>query len=203
VQSESNGVELLSVARLDRSLVDELHLTVGRHWTPALASAVLEAAHRSEARRYAINALSMRAMSAQRLRENMEKRGAPKDIAAQVVGDLERSGLIDDRVLAEQIGRSALLNNPVGARVLEARLRRRGIAPSIAREVSMNLTESRDEVADARRVGGKKLRVLSPKLERPVAERRLMASLARRGFSPGICRTVARDLLAEREAGTT
>ncbi|MFG0293987.1 MAG: regulatory protein RecX [Phycisphaerales bacterium JB050] len=196
VQSESEGIELLSVARLDRGVVDELHLSVGRVWTPALASAVLEAAHRSEARRYAINALAMRAMSAQRLREKIEDRGAPKEIAAQVVADLERSGLIDDRVMAEQIGRSALRSNPVGARVLEARLRRRGIAPQIARQ----LTEPRDEVADAVRVGTKKLRILSAKLERPVAERRLMASLARRGFSPDVCRTVSRRLLAEREA---
>lgn len=200
LQSESVGIELLSVARLDRSVIDELHLSVGRAWTPALASAVLEAAHRSEARRYALNALAMRAMSAQRLREKIEKRGAPKAIAAQVVTDLERSGLIDDRVMAEQIGRSALRNNPVGARVLEARLRRRGIAPEIAREVARELTEPRDEVADAVRVGTKKIRILSANLERSVAERRLMASLARRGFSPDTCRTVARQLLAEREA---
>ncbi len=202
VESESTGVELLSVARLDRAIVDELHLSVGRPWTPALASAVLEAAHRSEARRYAINALAMRAMSAQRLREKMEKRGAPRDIASQVVADLERSGLIDDRIMAEQIGRSALLTNPVGARVLEARLRRRGSAPAIAQAVSRELTEPRNETEDARRVASKKLRVLSSNLDHTVAERRLIASLARRGFSPGVCRSVARELLTEREART-
>lgn len=198
VASATADVEQLAVARLERMVVDNLRLAPGARWTPALASSVLEASHRSEGHRYALNALSVRAMSAFRLREKMQRRGTPKLIAAEVVAALERSGLVDDRVMAEQVGRSALAQNPVGARVLEARLRRRGISGEVARQVALELTAPRDAVADARRVGKKKLRAMAPRLEAAVVERRLMASLARRGFAPDVCRSVSRELLKER-----
>ena len=200
VSSESLDIARLSVARLPRDAVDGLRLAVETPWNPAMASAVLEAAHRSEARRYALNALSLRSMSSGRLRSKITSRGAPRDIARDVVEDLERAGLVDDRAMAEQIGRSALALNPVGARVLEARLRRRDIDARVAREVAEALTADRDPSADAERVARKKLRTLRPSLERAVRERRLIASLARRGFAPGTCRDVTRRLLDETDA---
>lgn len=198
VSSDAIEAERLSVARLPREIVDDLRLESGTRWTPALASAVLDAAHRSEARRYALNALSVRSMSSGRLLTKMVARGASKEIASSVVEELERSGLVDDRSMAEQIGRSALAQNPVGARVLEARLRRRDIRASVAREVAEELTADRDAAADAERVGRKKLRALRPGLEYQVIERRLVAALARRGFPPQVCRGVAKRLLGER-----
>lgn len=201
VASASLGIERLSVARLTRDTVDALRLESGSRWTPATASAVLEAAHRSEARRYALNALSVRSMSSGRLRTKINARGAPKEIATAVVEELERSGLVDDRAMAEQIGRSALAQNPVGARVLEARLRRRDIPPSVAREVAADLTADRDAEADAERVARKKLRSVRQNIEREVVERRLVAALARRGFAPSVCRGVARRLIVERDDG--
>lgn len=200
VTSEETGVERLAVARTSRDIIDELRLETGARWTPALASAVLEAVHRAEARRYALNALAVRSMSSGRLRTKMIARGTPKEIAVVVVEELERSGLVDDRAMAEQIGRSALAQNPVGARVLEARLRRRDIRASVARQVAEELTADRDAGADADRVGRKKLRSLRPGLQDGVAERRLVAALARRGFPPPVCRDVAKRLINERRA---
>src|SRR5690606_37084860 len=81
VESEEVGASGLGVARIDRSLVDSLMLSPGMTWDAPLASRVLAAAHADEARRYALNALSMQAMSAQRLIDKMVRRGTPKPIA--------------------------------------------------------------------------------------------------------------------------
>lgn len=196
VRSDELGVERLGVAKLDRSLVDELGLAAGLRWDAPLAGRVMEAAHTDAARRYALNALSMRAMSAKRLQDNMVRRGTPRPIAQRVVEGLERSGLIDDRLLAEQIARSALAGTPSGARVIEQRLLRRGIGSDLARVVAAEATADRDPSADALRVARKKIRAMAPRLDREVVERRLLGSLARRGFPPPVCRQVAREVVA-------
>lgn len=196
VRSDSLGVDRLGVAKLDRSLVDALGLEAGLHWDAPLAGRVLEAAHADAAKRYALNALSMRAMSAKRLQDNMMRRGAPRPIAQRVVAELERSGLIDDRLLAEQIARSALAGTPAGARVIEQRLIRRGIGSELARAVAADATADRDPSADALRVARKKIRAMAPRLEREVVERRLLGALARRGFPPPVCRQTAREVVA-------
>jgi regulatory protein len=197
VSSDELGVKLLGVARIDRSVIDAFGLSVGTAWTQTLADAMLEAAHAGEARRYAINALGMRSMSAGRLIENMSRRGTPKPIACRVVADLEATGLVDDRAMAEMIGRSILSRNPAGARVIEQRLRARAIRPEIAREVAHLLTGDRDQTADAVRVARKKLRSMSDRVAPDARQRRLLGSLARRGFAPGVCRDVVRRVLAE------
>lgn len=194
VKSESLGLERFGVARVDRSVVDGLHLKSGQPWNASLAERVLAAAHADAARRYALNALSMRAMSTRRLADSMVRRGTPREIALRTVSDLERAGLVDDRLLAEQIARSVLSTNPSGTRVIEQRLIRRGISSEIAREVAAAATEDRDPEADAMRVAQKKIRAMSAKLERDVVERRVLGALARRGFSADVCRRTAREV---------
>jgi regulatory protein len=194
VRSESLDIERFGVARLDRSAIDALQLKSGQPWDAALAERVLAAAHADAARRYALNALSMRAMSTRRLADSMVRRGTPRAIALRIVSDLEKSGLVDDRLLAEQIARSVLATNPSGTRVIEQRLIRRGISSEIAREVAVATTEDRDPDADAMRVAQKKIRGMAPKLERDVVERRVLGALARRGFAPDVCRRTAREV---------
>lgn len=197
VSSECEGIRRLGVAKMDRAVIDSLRLTSGTAWTRALADQVLEACHHDAAKRYALNALSVRQMSRGRLRENMVRRGTPKTIADLVVQELADSGLIDDRVMAESIARSLLAQNPCGARMVEYRLRRRAIEPELARAVAIELTTVRDAGADALRVARKRLRSMSKQLDRSVIERRLVGSLARRGFAPGVCRSAARDAMSE------
>lgn len=197
VESEEAGASSLGVARVDRSLVDALLLSPGLAWDLPLATRVLAAAHADEARRYALNALAMQAMSAQRLVDKMVRRGTPKPIAAEVVARLEDTGLVDDRAMAEQIARSILARNPSGARVIEQRLIRRSIRREVAKEVAAAMTAERDPREDALRVARKKLKGMAPRLERSVAERRLLGALARRGFPPDTCRQTARDVVAE------
>lgn len=194
IRSDDLGAERLGVAKLDRSILDELKLATGLRWDAPLAARVLEAAHTDAARRYALNALSMRAMSAKRLRDNMARRGTPPSIALRVVTDLEQSGIVDDRLLAEQITRSILAGTPVGARVIEQRLIRRGIGSEIARAVASEAAAGRDADEDALRVATKKIRTMSARLERDVVERRLLGALARRGFPPPVCRRTAREV---------
>jgi len=194
VKSNALEIERFGVARVDRPAIDELQLKSDTSWDAALAERVLAAAHADTARRYALNALSMRAMSTRRLADSMVRRGAPRAIALRIVSDLERSGLVDDRLLAEQIARSVLATNPSGPRVIEQRLIRRGISSDIAREVAAAATEDRDPDTDAMRVAQKKIRGMAPKLERDVVERRVLGALARRGFAADICRRTAREV---------
>lgn len=107
-----------------------------------------------------------------------------------VIGELARSGWIDDARFARAWIADRLALRPSGARRLRAELAARGVAPAvIAEALGAQLLPEQEEALALRQAGDRlrRLRGFPPH----VARRRLVGWLQRRGYSAG---TIARTL---------
>ncbi len=144
--------------------------------------------------------LTVRARTRAELAGQMAKRGYPDDAAQAVLGRLEAVGLIDDEDFAEQWVHSRQAGAGKGKRALAAELRTKGVDD----ELIASVLEGVD--AGAERGGAEQLverRLRRESLgdgEDPKVIRRLVAMLARRGYSQSMAVSVVTDAVAaERE----
>ena len=159
---------------------------VGDEWVGELRDRLIEAGAFDEAKGYALNALSRKPMSRGGLKLKFRQRRVGDEIAERVLDGLERAGLLDDQAYATQAARHEVARRPAGARLIESKLRAKGIDPATARAAAAEATAGRDPVEDAVRVIEKKARLLR---DDPVtAKRRLGSMLARRGFDFDVAR---------------
>ncbi len=144
--------------------------------------------------------LTVRARTRAELAGQMAKRGYPDDAAQAVLGRLEAVGLIDDEDFAEQWVRSRQASAGKGKRALAAELRTKG--------VDDELIDSALEGIDAGAERGRAEQLVEHRLRReslgdgeePKVMRRLVAMLARRGYSQSMAVAVVTDAVAaERE----
>ena len=182
---------------LDGVAAESLRLIPGDTWTPALAERVRAALEHDRAKRDAMNSLSRAPMSRRRLLSKLRQRGYDDGVAARVADDLARMGLLDDRALAEAAARSMVQRRPAGVRFIEMKLREKGFDGSLAKEVAGAALSERDPLDDALTLARKKAAAMPAKLDRDARRRRLYGMLARRGYSPDVCRTTVDQL--ERE----
>jgi regulatory protein len=121
----------------------------------------------------------------------LRRRGAPAEVAAEVVNDLVARGYVDDAAFARQWV-TARAARGYGAARLRAELRTRGIAlPLIA--AALSALGGDDTLASARETARRRL----PALRRGRADRvapRLRDYLLRRGFSTSIVVRVIREV---------
>jgi len=120
----------------------------------------------------------------------LQRRGAPAEVAADVVNDLVARGYVDDAAFARQWV-TARGPRGYGAVRLRMELRARGIALPVINAALTALTGD-DLLARAREVARRRL----PALRRGRADRvasRLRDYLLRRGFSPSIVVRVVRE----------
>lgn len=157
------------------------------------------AEHEEKAREVAVRRLSLRPHSRAELRTAMVDKGVPAQIADSLLAHYEELKLIDDEQFAQQWVESRHRSRKISRRVLSDELRRKGVDDATAAQ-ALDQIDTEDEVAAARAIGAKKLRAMA-RLEPQVAQRRLYAALARRGYGPGVCREVVRELLAEPDEG--
>ena len=87
----------------------------------------------------------------------------------------------------------------MGRKALVAELRRRGVADSTAARAAAAVDSDAEELR-ARQLVRAKLRVVSSNIDETTRVRRLVAMLARKGYSSGLSYRVVRDEL--RAAGT-
>jgi regulatory protein len=192
------GVFCAAVAPED---ADRLRLAKDVVWTTDLAAAVLDAAQRRDARRYALFALSQRSMARGRIVQRLTRRGTPRAIADATCDDFERLGLLDDERFAAAIARSIVERKPAGARYVEQKLLSRGVSRAVASRAAAEATAGRDHADDARELARKRVRAIPPRLDDHAARRRIYAMLARRGFPPDACRLGADHALMLRRDG--
>ncbi|MEZ6317436.1 MAG: RecX family transcriptional regulator [Phycisphaerales bacterium] len=95
-----------------------------------------------------------------------------------------RARLVDDATFAEQAAQSVLSRRPAGARFVEAKLRERGLDPTLARDAAREAMADRDPRADAIALAERAIRTMPAGLAPEVIRRRVMGRLARRGFDP-------------------
>ncbi len=192
-----NGEE---VAKIPYSRLSSLGLSRGQAWTPTLEHAVKAAASDDALREYALRVLSRHPCSRARMADKLRRRGADEAQRESLLDELERLGALDDVALAGSVVRSELSRQPAGRRLLEQKLRAKGIEREESRRVLDEAMEGRDHAADARAAAEKKMRSLSRVADLQVRRRRLYAYLVRRGFDADVCREVVREFEGDSEA---
>ena len=172
-------------------------------WRPTVSyppQSTSEPSRDEQARAVCLRLLTVRARTRAELTGQLEKRGYPDDVSVRVLDRLADVGLIDDVDFAQQWVRSRRINAGKGKCALAAELRTKGVDGDV---ITATL-ESID--ADAERERAEQL--VQSKLRREVLNgddddkvmRRLVAMLARRGYSQGMAFDVVRtELAAERD----
>jgi len=136
---------------------------------------------------YAVRALGGRAMSAGELRQKLEGRAEQPGDVRPVLERLRQHGYLDDRRFAEAYSTARLANEGFGKMRVLKDLRRRRVAPGLARETVDQVFEGADECALILEYLRRKYRRVV--LETFLAEPRNLASAYRRlrtaGFTAG------------------
>lgn len=128
------------------------------------------------------------------------KRGFQSDAVERALERLRRVSLLDDRAFVRSFLRTELDKTPQGKRLLERKLRVRGVSDALIQELDSLLVEDPDLAGrslaseEGRAAAGlAQLRRRYARQEPEVLRRRLEQGLARRGFSWD----TIRDLLGE------
>lgn len=127
--------------------------------------------------------------------DRLAEKGFRTAVAERVLDRLTEVGLIDDAAFAQQWVRSRHTYSGKGKKVLAEELRRKGIAPEDA-EPALESVTAEDERARAGELVRRKLVTLPADMERDKAISRLVAMLARRGYTPGTAYGVVTSELA-------
>lgn len=123
----------------------------------------------------------------------LRRRGIPDDTAESVLGRFADVGLIDDALFARAWVESRHHGRGLARRALAAELRQRGVAADDVRDAVATLGPD-EEVATARRLVDRKL--AATRGQPPVTRtRRLVATLARKGYPAPLAFRVVREAL--------
>ena len=135
----------------------------------------------------AYNYLSYRARSVKEVREKLVQKEFAEEIIEQVVDDLQRQKLLNDREFARRFV-EARLGRANGSRKLAQELRRKGIETEIIVEVLGEFAATLDSEERAMGLLGKEAWRYRG-LERDKAKRRMLGFLARRGYDAQMARS--------------
>ena len=144
--------------------------------------------------------LTARARTRAELAGQLAKRGYPDDVSARVLDRLTDVGLVDDTGFAEQWVHSRRANAGKGKRALAAELHTKGVDNDVITSVlgGINPAEERDRAEQLVRARLRRENLSDADAAR--VSRRLVAMLARRGFSQTMAyEVVSAELAAEWE----
>ena len=159
------------------------------------------ASREEQARALCLRLLTARARTRAELAGQLTKRGYPDDVSALVLDRLTAVGLVDDEDFAEQWVRSRRVNAGKGRRALASDLRTKGIDDDVI-AAALEDIDSDAERSRAEQLVADKLRRerLTDDADDVKVTRRLVAMLARRGYSQSMAFDVVKVALAsERE----
>jgi len=159
---------------------------------------ISEPSREEQARALCLRLLTARARTRAELAGQLAKRGYPDDVSTRVLDRLAGVGLIDDADFAEQWVHSRLANAGKGKRALAAELHTKGVGNDVITSVLGGINPAAER-GRAEELVRKKLRRenLSDELR---VSRRLVAMLARRGFTQSMAYDVVSvELAGERE----
>lgn len=137
-----------------------------------------------KAKNVLLHQLSRQAKSTQQLREVLEKREVPADIAEKVLERFTEAGLINDQQFAITVALSRRQTRGLSTAAIRRELVKKGVGLAEI-EVALSEFQEEDELATAIRMAEKRLRALT-KYEPLVQRRRVLGFLARKGYSGGI-----------------
>jgi len=170
------------VVGLDEQIVLKKKLNVGQALTHDEVEALLLSEKEEKAREYGLTLLSYRDRSCREVRDRLREKGYGADIIDRVIDSFRRTHLLDDERFARDWGRERLRNKPMGARLLQQELWRKGIPIDlIERTVEHLYTESNEAELAAVALKGRKERYSLVEGEK--GRKRMADFLLRRGFS--------------------
>lgn len=157
----------------------------------------LDTDQETRARRYASALLGQRAYSKKILIDRMIRKGFADSVAIRVAERFVAAGVLDDAALAASMTRAEIARKPAGPLFLEMKLVSKGINRATAREAVSAALADRDLGADALALATRRLSAMSASLDDTTKRRRVYAALARRGFSPDLCRNAIERTMGE------
>ena len=160
---------------------------------PESAQWLPEANPISVANNIALNQLSMSPKTRQQLEQALAKKGTPPEIAKTVLDRLAERGYVDDLAYAQLFIRSKTQTKHLARRALTYELAKRGVHKDLIEEALADVS-TEDEWEMARLLVAKKIRSMGD-LDREVITRRLLGTLARKGYSGNIAGAVIREAL--------
>jgi len=188
-------IEGEAAAVVPSELIHELDLAVGRVVDEQAEARLDEADRVARAVNAAMRALARRPFSRRELRMRLARKGHAHDAIVEALSRADRAGLLDDEAYAREAVRCELARKPAGRRLIESKLRAKGIDAALASRVASEALVGRDPLDDAvaliRRYAG------DTRTDPVALRRRLAARLARRGFDPETCRTAVQRVLGE------
>lgn len=167
---------------VDVRTFDESPYKEGGDITEEQLNSLLAASRYNRARERALYLLGLRDYACKELEQKLYTEADPATAAA-VVARLCEVGLLDDERYAARLARSLSEGKHYPRRRIEQELRRRGISPVLVQTVVSEL-----EGEDYEQALALLERKYYNKLNDPDSRRRVIAALARRGFSYGAIR---------------
>jgi regulatory protein len=135
------------------------------------------------------------------LQQALVRKGIEAEVIDQVLSRLDAVGLVDDKSFAEVWVRSRHTYEGLGRKAIAAELRRKGVDDSVTTEALTTVDYGAEEER-ARQLVRKKLRMLTT-ADHPTKVRRLVAMLARKGYTQGMSYRVVREELRSAGDDTT
>ena len=167
---------------VDVRTFDESPYREGCDITEEQLHSLLTTSQRNRARERGLYLLGLRDYSCHELEQKLYTEATP-EIAAAVVERLREVGLLDDERYAARLARSLSEGKHYPRRRIEQELRRRGISTVLIQTVVSDL-----EGEDFEQALALLQKKYYNKLNDPDSRRRVIAALARRGFSYGAIR---------------
>jgi len=160
---------------------------------------ISEPSREEQARSLCLRLLTARSRTRAELSGQLAKRGYPDDVSDRVLDRLAAVGLVDDTEFAEQWVQSRRANAGKSKRALAAELHTKGVDSEVITTVlgGIDAGAERDRAEQLVRT---KLRRETLSEDDTRVSRRLVAMLARRGYSQNLAgEVVLAELAAERE----
>jgi len=149
----------------------------------------------ARARQICLQLLTAAPRTRAQLAAALSRRGVPGEAAEAVLGRFADVGLIDDAAFARAWVESRHYSRGLSRRSLSAELRRRGVETEEIRE-AVDTLDPEQEVATARRLVEQKM--AGTRGQPPEARaRRAAATLARKGYPPGLVFRLIKEVLAQ------
>ena len=163
---------------------------------PSTSKASAPEAREEQAHALCLRLLTVRARTRAELAGQLAKRGYPDDAAHAVLARLEAVGLIDDEEFAEQWVRSRQAGAGKGKRALAAELRTRGVDDEVIASALEGIDAGAERVRAEQLVERRLRRETLGDGDDAKVMRRLVAMLARRGYSQSMAVAVVTEAVA-------
>jgi regulatory protein len=147
------------------------------------------------ARAIVLRKLSAAPRTRQQLALELKKRGVAEEVSERVLDRYVEFGYIDDSTFAQEWVRARHDARGSSRWLLQRELRERGVSQG-DQDAALAQISPEDEWRRARELAERKLRSLS-RFDRQTQMRRLQGLLARRGYPPGVCMGVVREIFGE------